>query len=71
MALNTVARVMKGADRIFQSIRVDRMRSSPIRFGVGGMPRLDMHERVHHSVSNGVTNLNPRVIDKVRVFFRS
>ncbi len=66
-----MARVIKGVEMIFQSIMVDKMRSSPMRLGVGGNPRLDMHERVHHIVSNGVTNLNPRVIDRVRVFFRS
>lgn len=71
IAPNTVASVMIGADRVFQSIIVEIIRSSPTNFGVGGRPKLDTHAIIHHKVSNGVTNLNPRVIERVRVPLRS
>ena len=70
-APNTVARVIIGVDRFFQSIMVEIIRSSPMRLGVGGMPRFDMQVIIHQRVRSGVTSLNPRVTDKVRVFFRS
>jgi len=60
-----------GVDRVFQSIIADKIRSSPISLGVGGKPRLDTQVIIHQSVNNGVINLKPRVIDRVRVLFRS
>jgi len=71
MAPKTVARVTTGKEAVFQSIIVDMMRSSPIKLGVGGSPRLEMQVMTHHNVRRGVINLNPRVMAKVRVFFRS
>lgn len=70
-APNIVAVVIMGVDKIFQSIMVDIMRSSPIRLGVGGSPRFVTHVIIHHTVSSGVTSLKPRVIERVRVVFRS
>lgn len=60
-----------GVVSIFQSIIVERIRSSPIRFGVGGSPKLEAHVISHQKVRRGVISLNPRVIERVRVFFRS
>lgn len=71
IAPNTVVSVIIGVDIIFQSMIVDRIRSSPISFGVGGSPSLETQVISHQIVNRGVTSLNPRVIDRVRVFFRS
>ena len=71
MAPNTVAVVIIGVDSVFQSIMVEIISSSPIRFGVGGSPSFVTQVIVHQTVSRGATSLNPRVIDRVRVLFRS
>jgi hypothetical protein len=70
-APKTVASVIIGVDKVFQSIIQDIISSSPSRFGVGGSPNFDTQVIIHHKVINGVTNLNPRVIESVRVFLRS
>jgi len=66
-----VARVIIGVISVFQSIMVEMINNSPMSFGVGGSPRFDTQAIIHQMVSRGVTNLNPRVIDRVRVLFRS
>lgn len=71
IAPNTVASVIIGKEAVFQSIIDDMMNSSPSKLGVGGKPSLDTQVIIHQIVSNGVISLNPRVIDRVRVLFRS
>lgn len=66
-----MAEVIIMKDLIFHFITDLIMRSSPIRFGVGGSPSLVTHVIIHQRDSNGVISLNPRVIASVRVFFRS
>lgn len=60
-----------GVARVFQSIIVTSISSSPMSFGVGGSPRFATQVIVHHSVRRGVISLNPRVTERVRVPFRS
>ena len=52
-------------------MREVRIIISPIKFGDGGNPRFDTHIISHHIDLKGNKSLNPRVIDKVRVPFRS
>lgn len=70
-APNTVAIVINGVDSVFQSMMAESISSSPIKLGVGGSPSFVTQVTVHHRVSRGATSLNPRVIDSVRVLFRS
>jgi len=71
MAPNTVASVIIGNERVFQSMMVEIISSSPNRFGVGGSPKLETQVIIHHKVRSGAISLNPREIDRVRVLFRS
>lgn len=71
IAPNTVDRVIIGVIRVFQSMIVEIISSSPTNLGVGGNPRLDTQTIIHHIVRRGVINLKPRVIERVRVPFRS
>lgn len=45
--------------------------SSPIKLGVGGSPRLVTQVITHQRERRGVISLNPRVMARVRVLFRS
>jgi len=63
--------VITGVEMIFQLIIENTIRSSPVRFGVGGSPSFDTQAKTHHRERRGLRSLNPRVIERVRVSFRS
>lgn len=71
MAPNTVAEVIIIKEAVFHFITALIIRSSPIKLGVGGSPRLVMQVVIHQSDKRGVMSLKPRVIARVRVLFRS
>jgi len=60
-----------GNNQVDHAISAVRIIISPIRLGDGGRPRLNAHIRSHQIVLSGSRSLNPRVIDRVRVSFRS
>jgi len=66
-----VAVVIRGNERVFQSIIAEIIRSSPTSLGVGGSPSLETQVINHHRDRRGVMSLNPREMANVRVDLRS
>lgn len=71
MAPKTVASPSIGRRSFDHPMSPEIIIISPIRFGRGGSPNLAAQAISHHIGSRVVTDLNPRVINILRVCVRS
>lgn len=70
-APNTVDSPTIGNIQVDHFISDDKIIISPIKLGDGGSPKFEAHIISHHIELSGKRALNPRVIARVRVPFRS